>query len=89
MFHLIFWKILEDAGVGVKGVWGDIFISNFDKIVAQELRIIILLHLRNFSISLCGKTRPPIIFMVFGRSGRVHDFQNQLFLTLGTPSDSK
>ena len=35
------------------------------------------------------KPRKLLMFMVFGPSGRDHDSQNQLFLTLQTPRYSK
>ena len=34
------------------------------------------------------KTRQPICFTVFGFGGRVHDYRNQLFLSLETPGSS-
>ena len=77
-----FKNILEKLwilGLGGLGGWGVIFIVNIIKRIARKLSIIILLHfgLVTFRIHF-GKTREPIIFMVLGPSGRVHDSHNQL-----------
>ena len=72
-----------DLGSGV--VWGVILIVNCIKRLAEKLRRIILVHfgLITFGINF-RKTRKLIIVMVFGPGGRDHDFQNQLYLILGT-----
>ena len=75
--------------VGFGGVWGAILAESCKKRVARKLCRIILLHFGLVTSRIrFGKTRKPIIFMVFGTSGRDHDSQNQLYLILGTPNDS-
>ena len=57
----------EKSGFGVWGVWGTNFTVNLKKRVAQKLRRTILLHFRLIPFRcLFGKTRKPIIIMIFG-----------------------
>ena len=55
--------------------------------IAPKLRRIILLDfgLVTFRFHF-GKIRKPVIFMIFGPGGRVHDSQNQLLKSLETPT---
>ena len=54
--------------------------------LAQKLRRIILLQfgLVTFRMNF-GKTQKDLMFMVSGLAGRVHDSQNQYYLSLETP----
>ena len=72
------------------GVWGSIFNVNIIRRIAQKFRRIMLLHfgLVTFRIQI-GKTRKHVIFMFFGLGGRVHDSQNQYYLSLEIPEYSK
>ena len=71
-------------------VWVAISIVEFKKRVTRKLRRIILLHFELVSFRFhLGKTRVVIICMFFGLGGHVHGPQNQLCLTLDTPSFSK
>ena len=65
---------------------GGIFIGRFKKRVARKFHIIIVLHfgLLTFLYHF-GKTRQPLIFMVFRLGGSVHDSQHQLCIILETP----
>ena len=67
-----------------------IFIVNLDKKSGPKLRTIILLHcgLVTFTFHF-GRNQKVRMRMFFGPGGHDHDFQNQLFLFLGTPNDLK
>ena len=71
--------------LGSEGLLGAIFIVNIIKRIAPKLHRIILLHfgLVTFRIHF-GKTLNPLIFMVFGPSGRDHDSHISLWRHQGT-----
>ena len=57
--------------------------------LTQKLRIITLLHLGPITFEIhFRRRRKPIIFMIFGLGGRVHDSHNQYYLSLETPGHS-
>ena len=72
------------------GVLGAILAVNLKRRVARNLRRIVLHH---FGLVACrlhfGKTPKVFFLTTIGPSGRVRDSQDQLFLTLETPNDSK
>ena len=76
--------------MGSGGILGDHLIVFFIKRLSQKLRIMILLHFGFVTFRFAfRKTRKVIIFMFVGLGGRAHDSQNQYYLSLETPGDSK
>ena len=75
---------------GLGRVWGAILTLHFPFWIAQKLRRTILLYagLVTFRFHFL-KIRKVLIFMIFGPSGRDHDPQKPLILTLDPPDDSK
>ena len=72
-------------------IWGlrAILNANFKKSVAQKLHRIILLHFGQVNVDSFWENPATLIFMVFGRSGRDNDSQNQYYLFLETQGYSK